>query len=78
MIMELTMIIASVAWFVVALIIGFVAGGVFYKIKQEYDEINKQIDQMNEIVSLLKRENTRLRTMNNHSAKTDDENKKDM
>ena len=76
--MELTMIIASVALFIVAIVIGFIAGGIFFKIKQDYDEINQEIDRIGTIVNMLKTEAI-VRTMNNNrSAKKDDENKKDM
>ena len=77
MIMELTVILASIA-FIIAMGIGFIAGGLFQEIKHDYEEINKQVDTMNEIIGMLSKENAKLRTMNNRSAKTDDENKKDM
>lgn len=77
MIMELTVILASIV-FVIAMGIGFIAGGLFQEIKHDYEEINKQIDAMNEIIGMLSKENAKLRAMNNRSAKTDDENKKDM
>lgn len=77
MIMELTMILASIA-FIIAMGIGFIAGGLFQEIKRDYEEINKQIDTMNEIIVLLNKENAKLRATNNHSAKTDGKNQENM
>lgn len=76
--MELTMILASVALFIVAIVIGFIAGGLFFQIKQDYEEINKQTDAMYEIITMLNKENAKLRAMNNHSVKTDGKDKEDM
>ena len=77
MIMELTVILASIA-FVIAMGIGFIAGGLFYEIKHDYEEISKQIDTMNEIIGMLSKENAKLRTMNNRSVKTDGKDKENM